>query len=60
MVVELADSSVNLNLRCWTKADDYWALLFDLTRAAKDCVEANGCTIPFPQIDVHKPAAASA
>ncbi len=53
MVLELADSSVNLNLRCWTNAGDYWALRFDLTKAAKELVEAAGCTIPFPQRDVH-------
>lgn len=53
MVAELADSSVNLKLRCWTKTDDYWALLFDLNKQAKARVEAAGCTIPFPQRDVH-------
>ncbi|HEY5598723.1 MAG TPA: mechanosensitive ion channel domain-containing protein, partial [Kiloniellales bacterium] len=29
LVEELAESSVNLNLRCWTKADDYWSVLFE-------------------------------
>jgi small conductance mechanosensitive channel len=53
MVKELADSSVNLNLRCWTRIDDYWALLFDLNKQAKERVEAAGCTIPFPQRDIH-------
>lgn len=53
MVKELADSSVNLNLRCWTGRDDYWDLLFDLNKQAKVRVEAAGCTIPFPQRDVH-------
>ena len=60
MVKELADSSVNLNLRCWAKADDYWDLLFDLNKAAKARVEAAGCSIPFPQRDVHMIAAAPA
>lgn len=63
MVKELADSSVNLNLRCWTGKDDYWNLLFDLNKEAKARVEAAGCTIPFPQRDVHLiggPAAAGA
>lgn len=53
MVAELADSAVSLQLRCWTKTDDYWALLFDLNKQAKARVEAAGCTIPFPQRDVH-------
>ena len=60
MVKELADSSVNLNLRCWANADDFWALLFDLNKAAKERVEAAGCSIPFPQRDVHMIAAAPA
>lgn len=53
MVKELADSSVNVNLRCWTKASDYWNLLFDLTRRSKQRLDAEGITIPFPQRDVH-------
>jgi small conductance mechanosensitive channel len=53
MVTALADSSVNLNLRCWTNAADYWGLLFDLTKGAKQRLEAEGFTIPFPQRDVH-------
>ena len=53
MVKELADSAVNLNLRCWTNAGDYWSLLFDTTKAAKQCLDAAGISIPFPQRDVH-------
>jgi small conductance mechanosensitive channel len=53
MVKELADSSVNINLRCWTNAADYWDLLFDLTRRSKQRLDAEGITIPFPQRDVH-------
>jgi len=53
MLKELADSSVNLNMRCWAKAGDYWPLLWDLNKQAKLRLEAAGCTIPFPQRDVH-------
>ena len=53
MVKELADSSVNLNLRCWTNRQDYWSLLFDLTRQAKERLDEHGISIPFPQRDVH-------
>ncbi len=53
MVSELAESSVNLGLRCWTDAGDYWSLRFDLTKAAKQRLDAEGITIPFPQRDVH-------
>jgi small conductance mechanosensitive channel len=53
MVKELADSSVNINLRCWAAAGDYWSLLFDLNKAAKLRLDAEGISIPFPQRDVH-------
>jgi small conductance mechanosensitive channel len=52
-VSELADSSVNLVVRPWCKKEDYWGLRFDLTRRFKEELEAAGCSIPFPQTDVH-------
>lgn len=52
MVTELAESSVNLTMRCWTKAENYWPLLFDFNKHAKQAVEAAGMTIPFPQREV--------
>jgi small conductance mechanosensitive channel len=52
-VSELADSSVNIVVRPWCKAADYWNLRFDLTRTFKERLEAAGCSIPYPQRDVH-------
>jgi small conductance mechanosensitive channel len=52
-VHELGDSSVNLVVRPWVKAEDYWTTRWDLTRALKEQLEAAGCSIPFPQRDVH-------
>lgn len=52
-VSALADSSVNLVVRPWCKATDYWQVYFDITEKAKVNLEANGITIPFPQRDVH-------
>jgi small conductance mechanosensitive channel len=52
-VSELADSSVNLVVRPWCKKEDYWGLRWDLTRGIKEQLEAGGCSIPFPQSDVH-------
>jgi small conductance mechanosensitive channel len=52
-VAELADSSVNFVVRPWCKAEDYWGLKFDLTRRFKEELEAAGCSIPYPQRDVH-------
>lgn len=53
MVMALSASSVDLNVRFWVKADDYWAVKWDLTKAAKERVEAAGLSIPFPQMDLH-------
>jgi small conductance mechanosensitive channel len=52
-VSELADSSVNLVVRPWCTKEDYWGVYFDLTRALKEELESSGCSIPFPQTDVH-------
>ncbi len=52
-VAELADSSVNFVVRPWVKAGDYWPTRFELTRALKEGLEAGGCSIPFPQQDLH-------
>jgi len=49
----LGDSSVDIVVRPWCNKADYWALRFDLTRALKEGLEAGGCSIPFPQRDVH-------
>ncbi len=32
---------------------DYWGLKRDLTRELKEQLEAAGCSIPYPQHDVH-------
>jgi small conductance mechanosensitive channel len=53
MVMALADSSVNINMRGWVNGGDYWGVLFDLNRNIKRELEAAGLSIPFPQRDVH-------
>ena len=61
-VSELGDSSVNLVVRPWCNRGDYWGLRCDLTRKIKEDLEKAGCSIPYPQQDVHmhevKPTAA--
>lgn len=52
-VSELGDSSVNLVVRPWCKSGDYWTVYFDLTRQFKEQLEGAGCSIPYPQRDVH-------
>jgi small conductance mechanosensitive channel len=52
-VAELADSSVNFNVRPWVKTPDYWGTLFDLTEKIKLAFDENGISIPYPQMDIH-------
>jgi len=50
---ELADNSVNFNVRPWVKAADYWPVRADLLENIKLAFDANGISIPYPQRDVH-------
>jgi len=52
-VLELAENSVNLVCRPWVKPADYWNVRFDLVEKGKMALEKAGCTIPFPQRDIH-------
>ncbi|RRJ85488.1 mechanosensitive ion channel family protein [Aestuariirhabdus litorea] len=52
-VTELADSSVNFNVRPWVNTADYWAVRSDLIERIKLEFDREGITIPFPQRDVH-------
>lgn len=52
-VAEMGDSSVNIVVRPWCDRRKYWDVRFDLMRAMKEALEAGGCSIPFPQRDVH-------
>jgi small conductance mechanosensitive channel len=53
VVTELADSSVNLLVRCWTKRVDFRPVKCDLTKSIKENREIQGIEIPFPQRTVH-------
>ncbi|HCS14001.1 MAG: mechanosensitive ion channel protein MscS [Zetaproteobacteria bacterium CG06_land_8_20_14_3_00_59_53] len=52
-VGELAESSVNFNVRPWAATPDYWAVRFDLNEKIKLAFDDAGITIPYPQMDVH-------
>ena len=52
-VSELGSSSVDFVVRPWCRAEDYWDVRFDLTRQIKESLEEAGCSIPFPQQDMH-------
>lgn len=49
----LGESSVDFILRPWVRAEDYWAVYWDVTRAVKLRFDEAGITIPYPQRDVH-------
>lgn len=52
-VSELAGSSVNLVVRVWAEAANYWGIYFDLHEKVYQTFEKEGLHIPFPQMDVH-------
>ena len=52
-VEELADSSVNLNVRCWADNDEYWECKWRITEKIKYALDDAGMSIPYPQMDVH-------
>jgi small conductance mechanosensitive channel len=53
VVAELADSSVNLNVRPWVNSGDYWSVRPDLLEKIKVKFDEVGISIPYPQQDVH-------
>jgi small conductance mechanosensitive channel len=54
-VSELADFSVNFIVRPWVKSADYWPVLWDTTEKVKLEFDAQGLSIPYPQMDIHTP-----
>ena len=52
-VTNLGESSVDLLVRGFVKTEDYWDYFFDIRPLLKEAVETAGCSIPFPQRDVH-------
>jgi small conductance mechanosensitive channel len=69
-VTALLDSSVSVTLRCWASPEDWTDTKFDLIKAAKQGLEAQGLSFPYPhQVSIEydasrsrptKPAAAKA
>ncbi len=53
MVEELGDNAVVINLRGWSKSDDYWNAVWALNRDMKVELQKAGYSIPFPQRDIH-------
>ena len=56
-VGELADSSVNFNVRPWCKSGDYWGVYYDAHEKIKLAFDEQGVSIPYPQMDIHQDVA---
>jgi small conductance mechanosensitive channel len=50
---EMADSSINITVRAWVKAEDYWDVFFETNEKVYNEFNAAGINIPYPQMDVH-------
>ena len=53
VVSELADSSVNIASRAWTKTSDYWTVFHAVMETIKNKFDECGIEVPYPQIDIH-------
>lgn len=52
-VKELGDSSVNIVVRAWAEAANFWGIYFDMHEKVYKTFDKEGLNIPFPQMDVH-------
>jgi len=52
-VLNLGESSVDFAVRPWVNSGDYWKVYGDLLEQGKVELEKAGCSIPFPQRDMH-------
>ena len=50
----LADSSVNITVRVWVNASDYWAVNFDMNKNVYATFNEKGISFPFPQLNGHQ------
>lgn len=51
-VHELGASSVDIGVRVWVKAEDYWSAKWRMTEKIKYALDEKGISIPYQQIDV--------
>ncbi len=49
----LGQSSVDISVRVWVSAPDYWPVLFSMNEKVYKSFPEHGLSIPFPQMDVH-------
>ena len=49
----LNSSSVDIVVRAWVKAENYWGVFFDMNEKVYKTFAEENLNIPFPQMDVH-------
>lgn len=52
----LDSSSVNVVIRVWVDAADYWPVYFDMNKAIYETFNREGISFPFPQLTLHQAA----
>ena len=52
-VLNLGDNSIDFAVRPWVNSSDYWTVYGDLLEQGKNELEKAGCSIPYPQRDMH-------
>jgi len=51
---KLSDNSVDITVRVWVKASDYWTVHFQTNQAIYTTFNERGISFPYPQIVVHQ------
>ena len=51
-ITKLGDSGIEITMRPWCKAEDYWEVHFELYRALVERFRALRIEIPYPQREV--------
>lgn len=51
-VNNLGESSVDMGVRIWVRAEDYWTVRWRMLENIKYALDEKGISIPYPQIDV--------
>lgn len=52
-VFNLGESGVDLAVRAWVKTEEYGDLKFEVLEAIKLTCDAQGISLPYPQMDIH-------
>ena len=52
-LTSLGESSVNIVVRAWVNAGDYWGVYFEMNEKVYKTFAEENLNIPFPQLDVH-------